>query len=171
LNEVLPTNHGFCKSIYFFDPNGQRMEMTAKTEKPGERDRFAQAAPAVLAEWEPHKKQDVVDRPSCDGLSPLDFTAIDLDQGVVPKRGAKTLLVGDVCSQTFGVVERTSRGSPMEGLRCPIHLNISLIWHWTSEINAVARKKPSEHNPPELSEMPTPSLNESRRSSAPKFGP
>jgi catechol 2,3-dioxygenase-like lactoylglutathione lyase family enzyme len=54
---VGPTDHGFCKSIYFFDPSGHRMEMTAKTEKAEDRDRFAQAAPVVLAEWEARKKQ------------------------------------------------------------------------------------------------------------------
>jgi hypothetical protein len=36
------------------------MEMTAKTERPGDRNRFAQAAPAILAEWEARKKQGVL---------------------------------------------------------------------------------------------------------------
>ena len=57
IDVVGPTDHGFCKSIYFFDPSGHRMEMTAKTEKIGDRDRFAQAAPIILAEWESRKKQ------------------------------------------------------------------------------------------------------------------
>ena len=52
---VGPTDHGFCKSIYFFDPSGHRMEMTARTEASGDRDRFSQAAPAILAEWESRK--------------------------------------------------------------------------------------------------------------------
>jgi hypothetical protein len=38
------------------------MEMTAKTEKHDDRDRFAQAAPAVLAEWESRKKQGALSR-------------------------------------------------------------------------------------------------------------
>jgi hypothetical protein len=33
------------------------MEMTAETEKPGDRDRFAEPAPLVLAEREARKKQ------------------------------------------------------------------------------------------------------------------
>ncbi len=57
---VGPTDHGFCKSIYFFDPSGHRMEMTAKTEKPGDRDRFARAAPLILAEWEARKTQGML---------------------------------------------------------------------------------------------------------------
>jgi glyoxylase I family protein len=56
---VGPTDHGFCKSIYFFDPSSHRMEMTAKTEKPGDRDHFAQAAPVILAQWKARKKQGV----------------------------------------------------------------------------------------------------------------
>lgn len=54
---VGPTDHGFCKSIYFFDPSGHRMEMTANTEQTGDRDRFAAHAPAILAEWEARKRQ------------------------------------------------------------------------------------------------------------------
>ncbi len=57
---VGPTDHRFCKSIYFFDPSGHRMEMTARTEKAGDRDRFAQAAPVILAEWEARKKHDAL---------------------------------------------------------------------------------------------------------------
>jgi catechol 2,3-dioxygenase-like lactoylglutathione lyase family enzyme len=53
---VGPTDHGFCKSIYFFDPSGHRMEMTARTEQPGELDRFARAAPRILADWERRKR-------------------------------------------------------------------------------------------------------------------
>ena len=58
IDVVGPTDHRFCKSIYFFDPSGHRMEMTARTEQAGDRDRFAQAAPVVLAEWEARKKHD-----------------------------------------------------------------------------------------------------------------
>ncbi len=57
IDVVGPTDHGFCKSIYFFDPSGHRMEMTARTEKPGDLHRFADAAPAILADWEACKKQ------------------------------------------------------------------------------------------------------------------
>ena len=56
IDVVGPTDHGFCKSIYFFDPSGHRMEMTARTEASDDRDRFARAAPAILAEWETRKR-------------------------------------------------------------------------------------------------------------------
>ena len=62
IDVVGPTDHGFCKSIYFFDPSGHRMEMTARSEAPGDRDRFALAAPAVLAEWETRKQQGALRR-------------------------------------------------------------------------------------------------------------
>ena len=47
---VGPTDHGFCKSIYFFDPSGHRMEMTTRCEKPGELERFRTEAYALLRE-------------------------------------------------------------------------------------------------------------------------
>jgi glyoxylase I family protein len=64
IDVVGPTDHGFCKSIYFFDPSGHRMEMTAKTESAGDRGRFAQKAPSVLAEWDARKKQAALRKPA-----------------------------------------------------------------------------------------------------------
>lgn|ERR1019366_2132067 len=56
IDVVGPTDHGFCKSIYFFDPSGHRMEMTVRTERAGDLDRFAQVAPAILTKWEDRKR-------------------------------------------------------------------------------------------------------------------
>jgi glyoxylase I family protein len=56
IDVVGPADHGFCKSIYFFDPSGHRMEMTARTEQPGELDRFTDEAPSVLARWEERRR-------------------------------------------------------------------------------------------------------------------
>jgi catechol 2,3-dioxygenase-like lactoylglutathione lyase family enzyme len=50
-----PKDHSFCQSIYFFDPNGIRLEMTARTEAPGELDRMEQAAEGALAAWNARK--------------------------------------------------------------------------------------------------------------------
>ncbi len=52
IDVVGPTDHGFCKSIYFFDPSGHRMEMTARTEAAEDTARFAKAAPEILATWQ-----------------------------------------------------------------------------------------------------------------------
>lgn len=53
---VGPTDHGFCKSIYFFDPSGHRMEMTVRTEQPGALDRYEAEAPGILARWEKRRR-------------------------------------------------------------------------------------------------------------------
>lgn len=45
------TDHGFVESIYFFDPNGLRLEYTINTSKPEEDAEYAQEAHAALREW------------------------------------------------------------------------------------------------------------------------
>jgi glyoxylase I family protein len=52
LQVVGPTNHDdFILSIYFFDPSGHRLELTARTA-PAERLKvFEEEAPRVLALW------------------------------------------------------------------------------------------------------------------------
>ena len=55
--EVLgPTNHGIFKSIYFFDPNGHRLELAANTAEPGMLERLHEVAPAMIEEWDRTKK-------------------------------------------------------------------------------------------------------------------
>jgi catechol 2,3-dioxygenase-like lactoylglutathione lyase family enzyme len=44
-------DHGFCHSIYFFDPSGHRLEMTVRHDSPAELDEFAHGAQAVLDTW------------------------------------------------------------------------------------------------------------------------
>jgi catechol 2,3-dioxygenase-like lactoylglutathione lyase family enzyme len=44
-------DHEFVKSIYFFDPNGLRLEITCRTEPPGFLEEQAAQAHAVLARW------------------------------------------------------------------------------------------------------------------------
>ena len=51
-----PKDHSFCQSIYFFDPNGIRLEMTVRTEAPGELERMEQAADGALAAWNARKQ-------------------------------------------------------------------------------------------------------------------
>jgi len=53
LKVVGPTNHDdFILSIYFFDPSGHRLELTARTAPPERASEFEREAPEVLAVWE-----------------------------------------------------------------------------------------------------------------------
>mgnify|MGYP001814208435 FL=1 len=55
--EVLgPTHHGIFKSIYFFDPNGHRLELAANIDLPGDLDKLREVAPAMIEEWSRTKK-------------------------------------------------------------------------------------------------------------------
>jgi catechol-2,3-dioxygenase len=55
--EVLgPTPHGIFQSIYFFDPNGHRVELAADTGTAEELAELKRVAPAMLEEWSRTKK-------------------------------------------------------------------------------------------------------------------
>ena len=55
--EVLgPTNHGIFQSIYFFDPNGHRLELVANTNTPEQIEELRRVAPDMLEEWSRTKK-------------------------------------------------------------------------------------------------------------------
>ena len=50
--EVLgPTYHGVFKSIYFFDPNGHRLELACNIGKPEQYAELRRLAPEMLEEW------------------------------------------------------------------------------------------------------------------------
>ncbi|KGJ98082.1 VOC family protein [Thalassotalea sp. ND16A] len=51
-----PTDHTIFKSIYFFDPNGHRIELAANTGKPSMLKELKRVAPAMLDEWAITKK-------------------------------------------------------------------------------------------------------------------
>lgn len=51
-----PTHHGIFKSIYFFDPNGHRLELVADIHTPEQMARLHAVAPAMLEEWSQTKK-------------------------------------------------------------------------------------------------------------------
>jgi len=51
-----PTDHGIFKSIYFFDPNGHRVELAADTGTPEELAELKRVAPDMLEEWSRTKK-------------------------------------------------------------------------------------------------------------------
>lgn len=55
--EVLgPTNHGIFQSIYFFDPNGHRLELVANTSTAEQIEELKRVAPDMLEEWSRTKK-------------------------------------------------------------------------------------------------------------------
>ncbi|MDQ7018575.1 MAG: VOC family protein [Robiginitomaculum sp.] len=56
LDVIGPTNHGIFKSIYFFDPNGHRLELAANTHTPEQMAELHRVAPAMLEEWSRTKK-------------------------------------------------------------------------------------------------------------------
>jgi len=51
-----PIDHGIFQSIYFFDPNGHRIEFTYDTGMADRRDELARLAPVMLEEWSRDKK-------------------------------------------------------------------------------------------------------------------
>ncbi len=51
-----PTHHGIFKSIYFFDPNGHRLEMAADIGTPEQMQQLHEVAPLMLEEWSKTKK-------------------------------------------------------------------------------------------------------------------
>ena len=55
--EVLgPTHHGIFKSIYFFDPNGHRIELAADIGTPEQYAELKRVAQPMLEEWSQTKK-------------------------------------------------------------------------------------------------------------------
>jgi len=56
LDVLGPTHHGIFKSIYFFDPNGHRLELVADIATPQQMQDLHRVAPEMLAEWSITKK-------------------------------------------------------------------------------------------------------------------
>jgi len=50
------TEHGIIKSIYFFDPNGHRLELTCVVSTDEQMKSLAKIAPVMLEEWARTKK-------------------------------------------------------------------------------------------------------------------
>mgnify|MGYP000336086229 FL=1 len=51
-----PVNHGVFKSIYFFDPNGHRLELAANTGTPEQFKQLNQVAHDMIDEWAKTKR-------------------------------------------------------------------------------------------------------------------
>jgi glyoxylase I family protein len=48
LDVIGPTNHGIFQSIYFFDPNGHRLELVANTQTQEQIDELKRVAPDMM---------------------------------------------------------------------------------------------------------------------------
>jgi catechol 2,3-dioxygenase-like lactoylglutathione lyase family enzyme len=51
-----PTDHGIFKSLYFFDPNGHRIELAANVGTPEMMAELKRVAPEMLEEWSQTKQ-------------------------------------------------------------------------------------------------------------------
>jgi len=56
LDVLGPTHHGIFKSIYFFDPNGHRLELTADIATPEQLAQLKSVAQPMIEEWAATKK-------------------------------------------------------------------------------------------------------------------
>lgn len=56
LDVIGPTHHGVFKSIYFFDPNGHRLELACDIGTPEQYRELRRVAPEMLEEWSRTKK-------------------------------------------------------------------------------------------------------------------
>lgn len=56
LDVIGPTEHGIIKSIYFFDPNGHRLELTCLTGTEKQLAELKRVAPLMLEEWSQTKR-------------------------------------------------------------------------------------------------------------------
>lgn len=56
LDVVGPTHHGIFKSIYFFDPNGHRLELAVDIGTDEQMNQLHDVAPAMIDEWSKTKK-------------------------------------------------------------------------------------------------------------------
>jgi glyoxylase I family protein len=56
LEVVGPTHHGIFKSIYFFDPNGHRLELVCDISTDAQLEKLHRVAPDMLEEWSRTRK-------------------------------------------------------------------------------------------------------------------
>ena len=56
LEVIGPVDHGIFQSIYFFDPNGHRLELVANTQTQEQIEELKRVAPAMLKEWSQTKR-------------------------------------------------------------------------------------------------------------------
>src|SRR2546422_3687365 len=58
-----PKDHDFCQSIYFMDPDGDRLEIKVRTEQPDTWQQLTAEAPKELARWNELKRRKYGQQP------------------------------------------------------------------------------------------------------------
>ena len=56
IDVIGPVEHTIFKSIYFFNPNGHRLELAVNTAAPGMLEKLREVAPAMIEEWDKTKR-------------------------------------------------------------------------------------------------------------------
>jgi catechol 2,3-dioxygenase-like lactoylglutathione lyase family enzyme len=56
IDVIGPTHHGIFKSIYFFDPNGHRLELAADISTPEQMQQLKDVSVPMIEEWSQTKK-------------------------------------------------------------------------------------------------------------------
>ncbi|MNE49207.1 hypothetical protein D3C80_1437090 [compost metagenome] len=82
------TDHHIFKSIYFFDPNGIRLELSAQLADARQMARESSTAHARLAEWNARKQQWRLERAAGKTADPLKPQNNDRPE-FTPRSGAK----------------------------------------------------------------------------------
>jgi catechol 2,3-dioxygenase-like lactoylglutathione lyase family enzyme len=56
IDVIGPVDHTIFRSIYFFDPNGHRLELAVNTAEPGMLEKLHEVAPLMIEEWDRTKR-------------------------------------------------------------------------------------------------------------------